>query len=114
MTVLVVSVEPSRKCISAGAVVVRACPGLRLTRSLVLAGRRPVGLVLRVWYVPDVDDELIAVGRENRDRHAQRCPRLVEGGTENLENGGIVRQPEECCSLRSGLRAVIHRGTRPA
>ena len=41
---------------------------------------RLVGLVRGLRDVPDVDDELIAVRRENHDRHAQRGSRLVEGG----------------------------------
>jgi hypothetical protein len=57
---------------------------------------RLVGLqIFGVWYVPDVDDELVAVSRENRDRDSQWRSRLVKARTEDLEDSGIVSQLEK-------------------
>ena len=79
---------------------VRACLGVRLTRV-------SCWLVRGVRHVPGVDDELIAVGGEDRDRHAQRVPVWSKAVRKISKTVASCASPKNLCSLSSGLRAVI-------
>src|SRR5437879_6020963 len=45
---------------------------------------RVLGRGLEIWYISDVDDDLVTVGREYRDREPHRIAVPVEGNPENL------------------------------
>src|SRR5260370_39975747 len=57
-----------------------------------------------IWYISDVDDELVAVGREYRDRQPYRIAIPVEGNPENL----VHRDP----AVRGHLEEVRFNGDR--
>ena len=69
--------------------------------------RRWRQVVLRLWYLPEIDDELIPDRGEDGHRDPQRLSVVVECSPEDLEHAGVVLDPEEARSLSSGVRAVI-------
>jgi tRNA-uridine 2-sulfurtransferase len=57
--------------------------------------RVAVGSLSRLGDLPDVDDELVPVGRVNRHGNPDRGTCLVEAGSEDLEQGDVGRDLEE-------------------
>src|SRR5579862_522926 len=65
-------------------------------------GLRRGYVVLRFGNVPDVDDELVPVRGEYGDGDPDRPAGRVEGGTEDLEDRGVVLYPEEALLVQVG------------